>query len=48
MIDNIEIEIKDGKGNLKKYDYNGKLKFEGRYFYEEINGEGKEYDNDTL
>ena len=31
-------EIKDGKGNIKEYDLNGELKFEGKY----LNGEKME------
>ena len=39
--DNVEYEIKEGKGNIKEYNYTGELRFEGEY----INGKrnGKEY-----
>ena len=36
--------IKDGKGYIKEYFYNGKLIFEGEYLKGERNGKGKEYD----
>ena len=42
--DNIEFEIKDGEGNIKEYNYYGKLEFEGEYKNGERNGQGKEYD----
>ena len=45
--DNMEIEIKDGKGNIKEY-YKGTLIFEGEYLNGERNGKGKEYDNGKL
>ena len=38
-------EIKDGKGQVKEYYDNGILKFEGKYFNGERNGNGKEYDD---
>ena len=38
-------EIKDGKGKIKEYHYNGNLKFEGEYLNGERNGNGKEYYN---
>ena len=37
-------ELKNGKGKIKEYDDNGKIKFEGDYFNGERNGKGKEYD----
>ncbi len=37
---NVECEIKNGKGNIKDYDYKGKLIFEGEYKNEERNGKG--------
>ena len=39
----IGLEIKDGKGNIKEYDYDDNLKFEGIYLKGEKNGKGKEY-----
>ena len=42
-------ELKEGKGYLKKYNYDNKLKFEGEYINGKKNGKGKEYyDNDKL
>jgi len=41
--DNLEFEINKGKGNIKKYNYLGQLKFEGEYLNRERNGKGKEY-----
>ena len=40
--------LKNGKGNhIKKYDFNGKLKFEGQFLDGKKNGKGKEfYNND--
>jgi len=35
--------IKDGKGNIKKYNNEGKLKFEGEYLNGKKHGKGKEY-----
>ena len=35
--------IKNGKGYLKEYYFDGKLKFKGEYKNGEINGKGKEY-----
>ena len=35
---------KDGKGKVKEYYYDDKLKFEGEYLNGERNGKGKEYD----
>ena len=44
---NFEFEIKDGKGNVKEYNYfRGKLLFEGEYRNGERNGRGIEYDYD--
>ena len=37
----MEFEIKDGKGNIKEYYYNDKLKFDGEYLNGEKNGQGK-------
>jgi len=44
-INNNEIayEIKEGKGIIKEYDYEGKLIFEYEYLNGEFNGKGKEY-----
>ena len=44
----IEFKIKDGKGNIKEYDFEGKLLYEGEYLNGERNGKGniKEYDFD--
>ena len=40
MIDNIEIEIKEGNGKVKEYyNYYGELIFEGEY----LNGERKKW-----
>ena len=41
--DNIEYEIKDGKGYIKEYYNDGKLEFEGEYLNGQKNGKGKEY-----
>ena len=41
---NTKFEIKDGKGNIKEYNYyDGKLRFEGEYLNGERNGKGKEF-----
>ena len=40
---NIAYSLKDGKGLIKEYYYNGKLIFEGEYLNGERNGKGKEY-----
>ena len=46
---NKEFEIKDGKGNIKEYDYyDGQLEFEGEYLNGEITGKGKKYFNGKL
>ena len=42
----LDFEIKDGKGNIKEYDYRDELRFEGEYLNGERNGKGKEYDDD--
>jgi len=40
----MEFEIKEGKGNIKEYDYfEGILVFEGEYLNGDKNGKGKEY-----
>ena len=46
-LENNEIyELKDGKGFIKEYDYDGILIFEGEYLNgEKWNGKGKKYDN---
>ena len=36
-------ELKNGKGYIKEYYEEGKLKFEGEYLNGERNGKGKEY-----
>ena len=41
-----EFEIKDGKGYIKEYDYEGTLIYEGDYSKGKRNGKGKEYDYD--
>ena len=35
--------LKDGKGYIKEYNYDGKLLFEGEYLNGEFNGKGKQY-----
>ena len=40
--------MKDGKGNIKEYNYDGKLLFECEYLNGERNGKGKEYYNGQL
>ena len=42
---NIEFEIKEGKGYIKEFDYNGELIFEGEYLNGLRNGKGKEFDS---
>ena len=44
ILGNLIYELKDGKGLVKKYDNDGKIKFEGEYKNGLINGKGKEYD----
>ena len=40
----MKFEIKDGKGNIKEYDYfDGRIEFEGEYLNGERSGKGKEY-----
>ena len=39
----MEFEVKNGKGKINEYYYNGKLVFEGEYINGERNGKGKEY-----
>ena len=36
--------MKNGKGYIKEYDYNGSLKYEGEY----LNGKGKQYLNNKI
>ena len=38
-----EREIKNGKGKIKEYDYNGRLIFKGEYLNGKRNGKGEEY-----
>ena len=40
--------MKKGKGLIKEFYINGKLKFEGEYLNELITGKGKLYDNDGI
>ena len=42
---NLVYELKNGKGYIKKYSYNGTINHEGEYLYGTLNGIGKEYDN---
>ena len=44
--DNIEFEIKNGKGNVKEYYDDGELEFEGDYLNGKRNGKGVEYYDD--
>ena len=37
--------MKEGKGQIKEYNENGKLIFEGEYLNGKRNGKGKEYYN---
>ena len=39
----ITYELHNGKGKVKEYYYNVKLRFEGKYINGRRNGEGKEY-----
>ena len=41
---NVVYELKEGKGFIKEYYYNGNLKYEGEY----LNGKGKEYEYNKL
>jgi len=40
---NVIYELKNGKGKVKEYYDNGRLKFEGEYLNGFINRKGKEY-----
>ena len=40
---NIVYELKEGKGFVKEYDYDGKILFEGEFLNGKSNGKGKEY-----
>ena len=42
---NLVYELKNGKGYIKEYSYNGTINHEGEYLYGTLNGIGKEYDN---
>ena len=44
---NIIYELKKGKGLVKEYYDNGKLRFEGEYVNGQRNGKGKEYNYDS-
>ena len=44
---NIIYELKKGKGFVKEYYNNGKLRFEGEYVNGQRNGKGKEYNYDS-
>ena len=39
-----EFQIKYGKGNVKEYNYFGKLEYEGEYLNGKRHGKGKEYE----
>ena len=39
----MEFEIKNGKGNIKIYNYQGQLEFIEQYLNGEKNGKGEEY-----
>ena len=41
-------EVKEGKGYIKEYFYQNKIKSEGEYLNGEKNGKGKEYNMDGL
>ena len=44
MFGSLIFEIKNGNcKNIKEYNYNGQLEFEGEYINGERNGKGKEY-----
>ena len=45
---NIIYELKNGKGYVIDYFYDGWLKYEGEYLYGERNGKGKEYQGNKL
>ena len=40
---NVIYELINGKGKVKEYDYQGKIKFEGEYLNGKRNGKGKEF-----
>ena len=42
------MEIKNGKGLIKEYDYDNELIFESEYLNGEKNGKGKEYHDGKL
>ena len=42
---NISYELKDGKGFVKEYNYEGKIKFDGEYLNGRKDSKGKLYDN---
>ena len=42
----LEYEIKNGNGQIKRYTDEGKLKFEGKILNCKINGYRKEYDEE--
>ena len=41
-------ELKNGKGLIKEYHWDGELEFEGEYLNRKRNGKGKEYFNGYL
>ena len=45
---NLIYELKEGKGYIKQYDNDGKLKYECEYLNGELNGKGKEFYYDKL
>ena len=45
---NIIYELKNGTGEVKEYNNEGKLIYEGEYFNGKKNGKGKEFDNGKL
>ena len=44
---NLICQLINGKGNIKEFYDNGKLKYEGEYLNGERNGKGKEYYTDN-
>ena len=46
IMNNLIYELKEGKGFIKEYDFNGVLEFEGNYLGGRRNGNGKEFDKD--
>ena len=40
---NIEYELKNGRGKIKQFYYNGKLEYEGEYLNGKKHGKGKDY-----